>query len=257
MKRLLLGPRAVTEGLRAAPARIAVVYVSDEVSATAAAVLKLAREHLVRCETRERAELDLLAKGDRHQGVLAVAGEYSYFGLEDLLAAIPEQNPILVALDQVTDPHNFGAIIRSAVALGADGIVTLKDRAAPVTSAVVRASAGATEMARIARVVNLARTLGELEERGLQVVGLDASAEQELQSLSIGTAGRVLVIGSEGRGLRRLVRDHCSVLARIELSGPVSSLNASVAAGIAVYESIRQRQRSRHAPPQQAQTPEA
>ena len=240
MKRLLLGPRAVTEGLRAAPERIAVIYTETEQEKALADLLKLARERDVRCEPRPRPELDALADGGRHQGVLAIAGEYPYLSLHDLLAAAGEK-PLLVALDQITDPHNFGAIVRSAVALGASGVVTLKDRAAPVTSAVVRASAGATELARIARVTNLARTLAELRERGLQVVGLDAEGTIELREVPDAGTGRVLVVGSEGSGLRRLTREQCHVLARIALGGPMRSLNASVAAGIAVYQSLRAR----------------
>jgi 23S rRNA (guanosine2251-2'-O)-methyltransferase len=240
MKRLLLGPRAVTEGLRAAPERLAVIYAAEDVRGPAAEVLALARERQVRVEPRSRADLDALAGADRHQGVLAIAGEYPYLSLDDLLATVGER-PLLLALDQVTDPHNFGAIIRSAVAFGASGVVTLKDRAAPVTSAVVRASAGATEVARIARVTNLARTLAELREAGLQVVGLDASGDIELSALPHATNGRVLVVGSEGSGLRRLVRERCDMVARIAMNGPLHSHNAAVAAGIALYESARTR----------------
>ena len=243
MKRLLLGPHAVTEALRAAPGRVAVVYADEAAPSRAAGdVLKLARERQVRCETRTPAELDALAKGGRHQGVLAVSGEYSYIALPELLAAAGER-PLLIALDQVQDPHNFGAIIRSAVALGADGIITLKDRAAPVTAAVVRASAGACELARIARVTNLTRTLEELRERELQVVGLAPEGTLELAELPFGERGRVLVVGSEGSGLRRLVRTQCDALAKIPLSGALQSLNASVAAGVALYESQRQRRK--------------
>lgn len=243
MKRLLLGPRAVSEGLRAAPRGVAVVYLAEEPSPAATAVADLARQHMVRCEPRSRAELDALAKGDRHQGVLAITGEYSYLNLDELLSRT-SQPALLLALDQVTDPHNFGAIVRSAVAFGADGVLTLKDRAAPVTATVVRASAGATELASIARVTNLARTLGDLAERGFDVVGLDVSGTEPLHALPPSPGGRVLVVGSEGRGLRRLVREHCTALARIDLPGPVGSLNAAVAAGIAIYESARQRERS-------------
>jgi 23S rRNA (guanosine2251-2'-O)-methyltransferase len=244
MKRLLLGPHAVIEALRAAGDRVSVVY-SEELTAGAGSaldgVLRLARDRKVRCEARTRAELDTLARGTRHQGVLAIAGEYPYVNLASLLEDRPP-HVLLVALDQVTDPHNLGAIVRSAVALGAHGLITLKDRAAPVTGAVVRASAGATELARIARVTNLARTLDELRGEGLQVIGLAPDGAAELAELPYPDGGRVLVIGSEGAGLRRLVRERCDALARIELAGPVQSLNASVAAGIAVYESVRQRQ---------------
>ena len=239
MKRLLLGPHAVLEALRAAPDRIAVIYTADEADAELA---RLARERHIRCERRERTELDALAQGVRHQGVLAVAGDYGYVSLDDVLAHAGAP-PLLVALDQITDPHNFGAIVRSAVAFGADGVLTLKDRAAPVTPVVVRASAGATERARIARVTNLARTLNELSDDGLQVVGLDAGGDCDLRELAYGERGRVLVVGSEGHGLRRLVREHCDVVAAIPLQGPLGSLNASVAAGIAIYESARARAR--------------
>jgi 23S rRNA (guanosine2251-2'-O)-methyltransferase len=240
MKRLLLGPHAVSEGLRAAPDRIAVVYTAEDTRGALGDLLRLARERNVRCEPSEREQLDALADGVRHQGVIAITGEYSYLNLTELLAALPAR-PLLVALDQITDPHNFGAIVRSAVALGADGVLTLKDRAAPVTPVVVRASAGATELARIARVTNLARTLAELRDAGFQIIGLDAEGKTSLRQLPTTDAGRVLVVGSEGHGLRRLVREQCEVLASIDLGGRLGSLNASVAAGIALYESVRQR----------------
>ena len=240
MKRLLLGPHAVTEGLRAAPDRLAVVYSDSEPGPAVVEVLRVARAADVRCETRDRSELDRLAQGLRHQGVIAIAGDYPYLHLDELLASAGER-PLLVALDEITDPHNFGAIVRSAVALGAAGVITLKDRAAPVTAAVVRASAGATELARITRVTNLARTLAQLRESGMQIVGLDAEGDVELHALDYPVAGRVLVVGSEGQGLRRLVRAQCDALTRIELGGRLQSLNAAVAAGIAIYESLRRR----------------
>lgn len=239
MKRLLLGPHAVTEALRAAPARVAVIYV-EQGGAALEDLQRLARAGDVRCEPRARAQLDALARGARHQGVVAVTGDYSYVNLDELLENAGDK-PLLVALDEITDPHNFGAIVRSAVALGASGVITLKDRAAPVTAAVVRASAGATEFARIARVTNLARALGQLRDAGLQTVGLDAEGDTALRALPFPAAGRVLVLGSEGHGLRRLVRAQCDVLARIELRGPVQALNAAVAAGIAIHESLHAR----------------
>jgi 23S rRNA (guanosine2251-2'-O)-methyltransferase len=240
VKRLLLGPRAVTEALRAAPKRIAVVYALGSHGKAIDEVTALASRCSVRVETREREALDALARGARHQGVVAIGGDYSYLPLEQILNGAAAR-PLLVALDQISDPHNLGAIVRSAVAMGADGVVTLRDRAAPVTSAAVRVSAGATEAARIARVTNLARTLASLRAQGMQVVGLAAEGEAELHELPYPDAGRVLVVGSEGRGLRRLVREQCERLARIALPGPLASLNASVAAGIAIHESARMR----------------
>jgi 23S rRNA (guanosine2251-2'-O)-methyltransferase len=240
VKRLLLGPHAVTEALRAAPKRLAVVYAADASGKAVDSVVAMASRCAVRVETRPREALDALARGNKHQGVIAIGGDYPYLPLEQILTSAAPR-PLLVALDQVSDPHNLGAIVRSAVALGADGVITLRDRAAPVTAAAVRVSAGATEAARIGRVTNLARSLASLRDQGMQVVGLAAEGEAELHELPYPDAGRVLVVGSEGRGLRRLVRAQCDALARIALPGPLASLNASVAAGIAIYESARMR----------------
>ncbi|HEX2676175.1 MAG TPA: 23S rRNA (guanosine(2251)-2'-O)-methyltransferase RlmB [Polyangiales bacterium] len=239
MTRVVLGPRAVEEALRADARRIAVIYAQPE-GTRFAAIEELARRANVRFEPGTNETLDALAKGARHQGIAAIAGEYEYVDLEVILQDA-EPRPLLVALDQISDPHNFGAIVRSAVAFGADGVVTLKDRASPVTPVVVRASAGATERARIARVTNLARSLDLLKRQGLQLVGLDAEGGVPLHEVPYPVEGRVLVIGSEGHGLRRLTREACDALARIDMSGPIASLNASVAASIALYESARAR----------------
>lgn len=238
-KRLVTGTRAVMEALRGSKgSRPSVIYYDEKVRGAIREILNEAKKREIRCFEESAEALDELAQGHKHQGVVAIAGAYPYVELDDLLADLPA-NPLLVALDQITDPHNFGAIVRSAVAMGAHGIITLKDRAAPVTPIVVRSSAGATEHARIARVTNLARTLGALDKEGFQVVGLAGEAEHLLHELPSPTAGRILVVGSEGSGLRRLVRERCTILARIELPGPISSLNASVAAAIAIYESVR------------------
>lgn len=237
MKRLVLGPRAVEEAVRADPQRIVVIYAAAE---RARELEPLVAHAKLRCELRTAEELDALARGQKHQGVLAITGEYPYAELEVVLSKLPAA-PLLVALDQILDPHNFGAIVRSCVAFAADAVITLKDRAAPVTPVVVRASAGATERARIARVTNLARTLNALRERGMQVVGLDASGDTSLAEVPFAREGRVLVIGSEGTGLRRLTRECCDTLARIDMPGGFESLNASVAASIALYESARAR----------------
>jgi len=237
MKRLLAGPRAVEEALRADPQRVTVVYGTAERLRELDA---LARMGNVRCELRSQAELELLAHGLKHQGALAITGEYPYAEPDQLLSRLPAR-ALVVALDQISDPHNLGAIVRSSVAFGADAVLTLKDRAAPVTPVVVRASAGATERARIARVTNLARTLDGLRKRDFQVLGLAADGEQTLDELAYSDVGRVLVIGSEGDGLRRLTREQCDALVRIEMPGGFESLNAAVAASIALYESARAR----------------
>jgi 23S rRNA (guanosine2251-2'-O)-methyltransferase len=235
MKRLIVGPRAVSEAIRAHAAELAVLYVAEDARSELRELAEEAIRRKLAVEPRAPAELDALAKGQKHQGVVAIAGAYPYLSLEELLASLPDR-ALLVALDEITDPHNFGAIVRSAVALGGSGVITLKHRAAPVTPVVVRASAGATEHARIARVANLVQALDSLRERDFEVLGLAAEGTTELHALAAsGAQRRVLVVGSEGRGLRRLVREHCSELVRIPLPGPIASLNASVAAAIALY----------------------
>ncbi len=243
MKRHLCGPHAVLEALRARPADVAVVYTLDPSPKGAVGeVVRAALDRRVAVEASTPDALDALAGGLRHQGVVAVsAGDYPYLDLDTLLSQVADPaRGLLVALDAITDPHNFGAIVRSSVALGADGLITLRDRAAPVTGTVVRASAGATEHARIARVTNLAQTLSQLSGAGWSCVGLAGEADTALDDVDL-SGPTVLVVGSEGDGLRRLVRARCDVVARIPLAGPVASLNASVAAGVALYEVVRQR----------------
>lgn len=239
MKRLLLGPHAVLEASRGRAGQISLVLVATSAERGHKAVLEELRARGARIEVRAAEELDALAEGTRHQGLLALAGEYPYAGW-DVVTALGD-DALIVALDEVTDPHNFGAIVRSAVAFGADAILTLKDRAAPVTPVVVRASAGATEHAHIVRVTNLARTLASLRDEGRQIVGLAAEGDVALGALPPSDRGRVIVVGSEGHGLRPLVRKQCDVLARIPMPGTIASLNASVAAGIALYAASIQR----------------
>lgn len=240
MKRIVTGPRAVSEALRASARSVSAVFVLRDARRDLRRLAEDAASRGVHVEERTSAELDALAEGHKHQGVVAVCGAYPYADLETILAGAAAP-PLIVALDQITDPYNLGAIVRSAVAFGADGVLTLKDRAAPVTPVVVRASAGATEHARIARVTNLARTLKALTDRGLSVIGLDAEGPVDLANLPPAPEGRVLVVGAEGKGLRRLVRERCTFLAKIPHSGPIASLNASVAASIALYCAWRQR----------------
>lgn len=244
MKRYLCGAHAVREALAADPRGVALILVTDDSPRAAyAPVIDLARRAGVEVQTRSVAELDGLAKGLRHQDIIGIrGGDYPYFDLDGALGAASDP-AVIVALDEITDVHNFGAIVRSCVVFGADAVITLRDRAAPVNAAVVRASAGATEHARIARVTNLARALAQLAERDIVTIGLDASAERTLAETDL-TVPLALVVGSEGRGLRRLVRQGCTTLARIPMVGPISSLNASVAAAIALYEVARQRGQS-------------
>ena len=247
MSRLLLGPNAVAAALDSRSRLPQAIFVAEGDERSHGAILKRAEQARVSVDAKPRRELDAMAKGERHQGILAVSGEYPYVELEDVLASTPAPL-LLVALDQISDPHNLGAIVRSAVAFGADAVITLKDRAAPVTAAAVRASAGTTEHARIARVTNLARSLEMLKEMGFRVVGLAGEGAEPLENMSYGEAGLVVVVGSEGEGLRRLVREKCDALLRIPMTGVAESLNASVAAGLALYVAQGARPPRRDAP---------
>jgi len=195
-----------------------------------------------------RQKLDRLAGTDRHQGVVALVSEYRYRDLEELLAlaGAAGEPPLLVVLDGIEDPQNLGAIIRSAHALGAHGVVIPRDRAAGVTPAATKASAGAVEHCPVARVTNVAQALEILKERGIWTVATDAQATEDLADLDL-TTPTALVIGSEGRGVRPLVRRTCDLAVRIPMKGRVGSLNASASAAIALYEVVRQRRGPRAA----------
>jgi 23S rRNA (guanosine2251-2'-O)-methyltransferase len=185
-----------------------------------------------------------------HQGVVALTGEYGYAELGAILAgAAPvaadagAEPLLLLLLDGITDPHNFGALVRSAEVLGAHGVVVPDRGAAPVTPVVVKSSAGATERTKIARVGNLLRTIDSLRERGIRVLGADSDQGQRLDEVDLGVPV-ALVVGAEGRGMREAVARRCDALFHIPQRGAVASLNASVAGAIALYEAARQRQKS-------------
>jgi len=225
----------VLEALAARRREVSAVYTSED------AVEKQARTQGVPCERRTRAELDALAgPGTRHQGAIAVVGEYPYASVEAVVAAATP--PLVLALDSVTDPQNLGALVRAAHMLGAGGVIVPKDRAAQVTPAVVRASAGASEHTPIASVTNLVRTLEELIERGLWILGAVAAGERARLPWQIDfRTPCALVIGTEGTGLRRLVRKICDFEVRIPTHGQVGSLNAAAAGAVLLYEAARQR----------------
>ena len=190
-----------------------------------------------------RAELDRLTDGAVHQGVAVQVPPYEYADPDDLLdiAATSGQPPLIVALDGITDPRNLGAVLRSAGAFGAHGVLVPERRAAGVTAAAWKVSAGAAARGPVARATNLTRALQDLRRAGVFVVGLDAGGDVPLGELPFATDPLVLVVGSEGKGLSRLVREQCDAIASIPIASAVESLNAGVAAGIALYEVARQR----------------
>lgn len=205
-------------------------------------IQKLARENGLRCISCDKRRLDKLTEGANHQGFAAVCAAHDYTELEDILAEAKtsDRPPLLVVADGLTDPQNLGSIIRTANAAGAHGVIIPKNRSVSLNSVVAKVSAGAVEYTPVARVTNLAQTLERLKKEGFWIVGSDLKAEQYHCEADL-TGPLAVVIGSEGKGMSRIVRDCCDFLVKIPMPGRIESLNASVAAGVLLYEILRQR----------------
>lgn len=197
------------------------------------------QDTLVKYVTKER--LDQMSQTGKHQGVIASAAAYEYAEVEDLLEAAREKNepPFLILLDNIEDPHNLGAIIRTANLAGAHGVIIPKNRAVGLTATVARTSAGALNYTPVAKVTNLVKTMEDLKKQGLWFVCADMGGTEMYQLDLKGPIG--LVIGNEGEGVGRLVKENCDMVASIPMKGNIDSLNASVAAGVLAYEIVRQR----------------
>jgi 23S rRNA (guanosine2251-2'-O)-methyltransferase len=242
-ERVVFGVRPIEELVRARPRDVNVIYVADGTrSPELERVVQLAKERGIAVEFRPRQMVAELAGGGVHQGLLAITGRFRYATMAELLAAAERAGgpALFVLLDGITDPHNLGAIVRSAEVLGAHGVILPARNAAPVTPGAVKASAGATERLPIAEVGNLLRTIDGLREGGVRVLGAGAGDGERLDRLDL-TGPTALVIGAEGKGMREAVARRCDGLFHIPQRGSVASLNASVAAAIALYEVARQR----------------
>jgi 23S rRNA (guanosine2251-2'-O)-methyltransferase len=236
---LLTGIHAVREALKAGRALERIVMARGRHGERVDEIVRLAREHGIPVRFEDRASLDRLAGTTDHQGVVALAGARRPVALEDLLESAPPKS-LIVLLDGVEDPHNLGAIVRTALAAGAHGIVIPERRAAGLTETVARAAAGALEHLPVARVVNLVRAMEELKESGYWLIGLDERAEKSHTETDF-TGAVGLVLGGEGKGLHDLTRKRCDFLVSIPTQGPVRALNVSVAAGVVLFEAVRQR----------------
>lgn len=205
-------------------------------------VIALAKQQGVVVQLVPRKKLDQLAEGQSHQGVIASVAAYDYVELEDVLKKAEGKGevPFLLILDELEDPHNLGSILRTADAVGAHGVIIPKRRSVGLTSTVAKASAGAVEYIPVARVTNIAQTIDELKEQGIWIVGTDASGKEDYREVKYDMPV-ALVIGSEGKGMSRLVKEKCDFVLRLPMRGEVSSLNASVAAALLMYEVYRQR----------------
>ena len=237
---LVYGRNPVREAIRAAtPVRRIVVLAGAPDEARLREILDAAAERGIPVEQASRPELDAITHTDSHQGVVAYVGRRQYLELRELVAGLPE-DALLVVLDGIQDPQNLGSICRTAEAAGAHGLVIPRHRSAEVTPAVAKASAGAVEHLAIAQVGGIPEALAQLREAGFWSVGLAAEADQDYAACRYD--GRLaIVVGAEGAGLHRLVRERCDQLVRLPMHGRVGSLNASVAFAIVIYEAIRQR----------------
>ena len=203
-------------------------------------VIEECRRNSIAVRFLPRVELDRMASTGAHQGVVAVTSAKQYADLDDLIASKRGEYSLVVVLDGVEDPHNLGAILRTADAAGAAGVVIPERRAAGVTGTVTKASAGASEHLPVAKVTNISRTLEELKAKGLWIVGLDERGQQNYDSVDY-KMNCAIVLGAEGKGLHDLVAKRCDFLVSIPMLGKVPSLNVSVAAGVVLYEVVRQR----------------
>jgi 23S rRNA (guanosine2251-2'-O)-methyltransferase len=237
----IYGINPVTEALRAK--RVTAIRVSLRADDRLTAIVRMAEEQGIPVRRAKGDELDRFAQGGAHQGVVADLQEIASFGVEDLVVGAPGA-PLIVVLDQIEDPHNVGAILRTADAAGCDGVVRQSRHAARLDGAAAKASAGAVAHVKIAEVVNIARALEDLKQAGVWAVGLAGDAQKPYDELDL-TLPTALVLGAEGTGLRRLVRERCDWLVSIPMAGHVQSLNVSVAAGIALFEARRQRRLKR------------
>lgn len=242
--RIVYGVNPVRELLRAGAEGISELWLAEGGSRgpAFAELERLGRAAGAKVRSSPRAKLDRLAGSDRHQGVVAVVADFRYASVEEIVAAGATGGApaLVVVLDGVEDPQNLGAVVRSAYALGAHGVIVPKDRAAGVTPAVAKASAGAVERCPIARVTNLAKTIETLKGKGIWSVGLAADGDRPLRDVDL-TGPVALVLGSESEGIRPLVRRTCDFVVRIPMKGEIDSLSVSAAAAACLYEAARQR----------------
>lgn len=240
---IVLGRNPVVECLRAGvPATALYVALGTDSDERLTEAVQIAADKGIAILEVPRHDLDRLSANGLHQGLALQVPPYDYAHPDDLLAEAKKEvaQPLLVALDNISDPRNLGAIVRSVAAFGGHGVLIPQRRSASVTAVAWRTSAGAAARLRVARATNLNRTLKQWADSGLQVVGLDADGDTAIDEID-GAGPIVVVVGSEGKGLSRLVRENCDAIVSIPMAGPTESLNASVAAGVVLAEIARQR----------------
>ena len=239
---VLVGRNAVTEALKSGRGINKLWIASGDREGSVSEIAALAKERGIVVQYVERAKIESLAGGHRHQGVLAYVAPVPYAELDDILKAAEEKGeaPFLVLLDELEDPHDLGALLRTADATRVHGILIPKRRSVSLNATVAKTSAGAVEYVPVARIGNIAQTLKKLKEKGFWVAGADMDGEKAYYEADL-TGPLVLVVGSEGRGMSRLTKDACDFIVSMPMVGRINSLNASVAGSILMYESMRQR----------------
>ena len=237
----IIGKNPVIEALRAERS-INKIFISNQLQPQSLHKIEtLAKKNGTIVQQVPKRKIDQLVEGN-HQGVAAAVAAYSYSSLEDLFQAAEqkEEAPFFLVLDEIEDPHNLGSILRTADAAGVHGVIIPKRRSVGLTAVVAKTSAGAVEYVPVARVTNIAQTIDELKDRNVWVVGTEAGGSEDYRALD-GDIPLALVIGNEGKGMSRLVKEKCDWTVRLAMKGKVSSLNASVAAGLLMYEVYRKR----------------
>ena len=237
---LIVGRNPVMEALKSGKA-LDTIYVNENAGGSIGAITRIAHERGIVIKNVSDQKLTQMCGGASHQGIIASGACAEYVSVEDILAISKKKGtaPFIIICDEIEDPHNLGAIIRTAEAAGADGIIIPKRRSASLNATVFKTSAGAASWLPVARVANLGAAIDELKKNGIWIYGTDASGENYSDTSFTGPIG--LVIGSEGFGMGRLIRDKCDFLVKLPMYGKITSLNASVAAGIFMYEAVSQR----------------
>ncbi len=244
MSRIIYGINPVLEAIRAAPDSVERVFIAEGRRSWAVGeVVEVLSKVDIPWEHLHRREVERLTGTEKHQGVAARMADFSYSSMTEILSVghkEKEEKRLILVLDGIQDPQNLGALIRSGNGAGVDGIVIPKRRAAEVTPAAVKASAGAAEVTRVAQVTNIATTIEKLKEENIWVAGIEGDAPDTIYSADL-SGDLAIVIGSEGGGMRRLVRERCNTVLSIPMRGAISSLNASVAGAVVLFEALRQR----------------
>jgi 23S rRNA (guanosine2251-2'-O)-methyltransferase len=239
---IVVGKNPILEALRSGRDINKILIAEGALKGQTGQIMQLAKESGVVVQIAPRKKLDQLYDGN-HQGIVAQVAAFQYSEIDDLfnLAKEKGEDPFFILLDEIEDPHNLGSIIRTADATGAHGVIIPKRRAVGLTATVAKASTGAIEYVPVARVTNMARTIDELKEKGVWIIGTDASGKTDYRKMDA-TLPIGIVIGSEGKGISRLVREKCDFLIRLPMVGKVTSLNASVAGSLLMFEVLRKRQ---------------